>query len=106
MQADNLISSYSTEKYYNSVLDYLPDTTGFYRHFQVPGLEHCTGGKSGQPESLFSQLREWVESGIAPEDTHVKITDLEGVEQERVLYPYPAKSKFDEEFREVADAKY
>ena len=77
----------------------------FYRHFQVPGLEHCTGGKSGQPENLFSQLREWVESGVAPEETHVKITDLEGKEQERVLCPYPAKSKFNKECGEVADAQ-
>lgn len=68
-------------------------------------MDHCSGGKSGQPESLFSQLREWVESGTAPEETPVKITDLTGKEQERVLCPYPGKARFDEGCGEMGDAK-
>ncbi|SPO06175.1 related to feruloyl esterase B precursor [Cephalotrichum gorgonifer] len=94
--ADNLISSHGTERYYRAVSDLLPDTRDFYRYFEVPGMAHCWGGKSGQPESLFEQLREWVEGGTAPDETPVKITDLDGKVQDRVLCSYPRKAKFDE----------
>lgn len=73
----------------------LPEIHDFYRHFEAPGLGHCFGGKSGQPEGLFEQLRAWVENGTAPEQTPIKITNIDGEEQNRVLCPYPQKPEFD-----------
>ncbi|KAK2669694.1 Zn(2)-C6 fungal-type DNA-binding domain [Fusarium oxysporum f. sp. vasinfectum] len=35
------------------------NVTSFYKYYQVPALGHCWGGKGGQPEALFDQLRAW-----------------------------------------------
>jgi tannase/feruloyl esterase len=78
--------------YYNKVLALLPSAHDFYRHFEVPGMGHCSGGSSGEPTSLFEQLRSWVENGTAPEQTPVKVTDLEGKVHNRILCPYPEKA--------------
>ncbi|POS71427.1 tannase and feruloyl esterase [Diaporthe helianthi] len=75
-------------KYYNEVSDLTPNVDDFYRHFEVPGMSHCTGGQSGDPTSLFDQLRAWVENGTAPEESPVEITDLAGATQSRILCPY------------------
>lgn len=95
MQADNIIPPKNTEHYYNAVTSLMPDAQDFYRYFDVPGLGHCMAGASGQPESLFEQLRAWVENGTAPEETPVKITDLEENVQDRILCPYPKRAEFD-----------
>ena len=78
--------------YYNKVSALSPDVRDFYRHFEVPGMGHCAGGPSGEPTSLFDQLRAWVENGTAPEQTSVKVQDMEGVVHDRVLCPYPQKT--------------
>lgn len=61
-------------------------------------------GASGQPESLFEQLRAWVENGTAPEETPVKITDLDRVQQDRILCPYPRRAEFVDRCGEPGDA--
>lgn len=82
----------------------MPNTQDFYRYFEVPGLGHCMAGASGQPESLFEQLRAWVENGTAPEETPVRITDLDRKEQDRILCPYPKRAEFDERCGDSGDA--
>jgi hypothetical protein len=68
-------------------------------------MSHCTGGRSGDPTSLFDQLRAWVENGTAPESSPVEITDLAGAVQERILCPYPRKATFDEDCGKTAGAQ-
>ncbi|AEO68166.1 uncharacterized protein THITE_2117584 [Thermothielavioides terrestris NRRL 8126] len=93
--ADGEVASKSTRQYYQEVEALVPDVHKFYRHFEVPGLGHCSGKSSGQPASLFEQLRAWVESGVAPEQTPVNVTVLGGAVQSRILCPYPQVAKFD-----------
>lgn len=76
-------------------MDLLPDAHDFYRYYKIPGLGHCFGGTSGQPEGLFEQLRAWVENDTAPEHTRVDLTDLGGNVQHRIVCPYPGKARFD-----------
>lgn len=90
-----MISDQGTRDYYESVEAVLPDVHAFYRFFPVPGLAHCFGGKSGQPLSLFDQLRAWVENGTAPDSTPVEFSDANGVVQNRILCPYPQSAKLD-----------
>ncbi|KAI1393188.1 Tannase/feruloyl esterase [Hypoxylon trugodes] len=85
--ADNVIPTKGTEQYYNRVFDLLPNVHDFYRYYEVPGLSHCFGGASGQPDQLFSQLRNWVENGTAPESSPVKLTVAEKT-HDRILCPY------------------
>ncbi|KAI1417254.1 tannase and feruloyl esterase [Hypoxylon sp. FL1857] len=92
---DNIIPTKGTEKYYQEVSAILPDIHDFYRHYEVPGLGHCFGGRSGSPTSLFDQLRGWVENGTAPEQTPVQLKDVNGTVQDRILCPYPQKARFD-----------
>ncbi|KAI0521010.1 tannase and feruloyl esterase [Xylaria bambusicola] len=89
---DQTIPSKGTEHYYQQVASAIPEIDDFYRHFEIPGLGHCSGGRSGQPNQLFSQLRAWVENGTAPTQTSVKITDLEGKVHDRVLRRYALRT--------------
>jgi pimeloyl-ACP methyl ester carboxylesterase len=65
--ADFVLPEKATEDYVNRVDD---ATSGgrdaFYRYYQVPGLGHCYGGKSGSPTAVFAALVDWVEKGRAP----------------------------------------
>ncbi|KZL83753.1 tannase and feruloyl esterase [Colletotrichum incanum] len=92
---DELLPSKGTLKYHNKVSALIPDVPGFYRHFEVPGMGHCSGGLSGGPIGLFDQLRAWVENGTAPDQTTVTVTDPKGAMQSRILCPYPQKAIFD-----------
>ncbi|KAK4041122.1 tannase and feruloyl esterase [Parachaetomium inaequale] len=93
--ADSIIPPKGTEQYYNAVASVVPDIDGFYRHYEVPGLGHCFGGRGGQPTNLFAQLRAWVEHGTAPGESLGQITDLEGKTQHRILCPYPQRARLD-----------
>ncbi|KAK3290911.1 Tannase/feruloyl esterase [Chaetomium fimeti] len=95
---DQLLPPQGTLKYYDGVSALLPDVHDFYRHFEVPGMGHCSGGgPSGNPITLFDQLRAWVENGTAPDSAPVRVTDLEGTVGERILCPYPQKAIFDQD---------
>lgn len=67
----------------------------FYRYYEVPGLGHCNGGYAGQPDSLFAQLRSWVENGTLPESSPHTITTRQGTIEDRILCPYPQKAVYD-----------
>ncbi|KAK3386169.1 tannase and feruloyl esterase [Podospora didyma] len=92
--SDNMIPWQGTRQYYDAVAARVPDVHGFYRHYEVPGLGHCSGGPSGQPDSLFAQLRAWVENGTAPAESPIKVTLQNGTVQNRVLCPYPQKARW------------
>ncbi|KAH7131048.1 Tannase/feruloyl esterase [Dactylonectria macrodidyma] len=90
---DQIIPVKSTEHYYNMVKEFIPAADQFYRMFEVPGLLHCSGGPGGQPSNTFDALRAWVENGTVPESLPHSYTDDDGKEQNRLLCPYPKKSK-------------
>ena len=67
---------------------------GFYRLFRAPGVAHCGGGTSlnpdgstspaPQPQNLFGTLVNWVEHGVAPDQIQTA-----GGKNNRPLCPYP-----------------
>ncbi|KAL5362416.1 tannase and feruloyl esterase-domain-containing protein [Aspergillus floccosus] len=61
--ADESIPTKGTGFYYDSIRDRSPDALDFYRFFKSPDLTHCSGGKGGQPTTIFDALRGWVENG-------------------------------------------
>ena len=83
----------------------MADVHDFYRYYEVPGLEHCSGGPSGQPTTIFNQLRAWVENGTVPEQVPIDITDLQGNVQNRILCPYPERARFDEDCKDPGSAE-
>ena len=74
-----------TEHYYQAVTATLSNVESFYRHFEVPGLGHCFGGRSGSPTTLFDQLRAWVENGTASESVPVEVKRLDEEVEKRIL---------------------
>ncbi|KAK2029738.1 tannase and feruloyl esterase [Colletotrichum zoysiae] len=93
--ADPTIPANISLEYYQKVLALQPDAPDFYRYFQVPGLEHCWGGRGGQPIALFDQLRLWVEKGTIPESSPITITKPDNTGEDRILCPYPENAVFD-----------
>lgn len=86
----------ATRKYYTDVLK--EDASArdkFFRHFEIPGLAHCLGGRGSQPLGMFEQLRNWVEEGDAPDSSPVSVTDLAGKVQLRLACAWPEKAVFD-----------
>lgn len=81
--------------YYQEVSKVVPNVQNFCRYYLVPGLGHCYGGSGGQPDSLFGQLRAWVENGTAPEHTPVTVTLPDDTTQPQILCPYPSKAVLD-----------
>lgn len=92
---DQILPHKATEKYYNAVSAVMPDVGSFYRHYQIPGLEHCFGGPASNPTSLFQQLRAWVENGTVPESSPIELTVPSGEKQDRIICPFPQKAKYD-----------
>ncbi|KXJ86058.1 Tannase/feruloyl esterase [Microdochium bolleyi] len=94
--ADSMVSPQATVDYYKSVLALDPSARdSFFRHFEIPGLGHCFGGRGSQPDSMFSQLRAWVESGEVPASSAVRVTDTKGASQDRISCAWPEKPRFD-----------
>ncbi|KAK3367718.1 tannase and feruloyl esterase [Podospora didyma] len=91
--ADTTIPPNGTRHYFNSVAAKVSNIDTFYRHYEIPGMGHCFGGPTGQPSSLFEQLRAWVENGTAPGSTPIQVTNLDGKLEDRILCPYPQKAR-------------
>ncbi|KAL3496369.1 tannase and feruloyl esterase-domain-containing protein [Aspergillus germanicus] len=92
--ADPSIPTKGSEFYYDSVEQRFPDVHDFYRLFESPGLGHCSGGKGGQPTTVFDALRDWVENGTAPETLPVAYPALNGTTHNRILCPYPKLARY------------
>ena len=93
LQADQAIPPKGTKHYYQAVTATLSNVESFYRHFEVPGLGHCFGGRSASPTTLFDQLRAWVENGTAPEYVPVEVKRLDKEVEKRILCPYPQRAE-------------
>ncbi|KAK5654204.1 hypothetical protein OQA88_7378 [Cercophora sp. LCS_1] len=90
---DQIVSAKGPEKYYQDVSALLPNTDQFFRHYEIPGLEHCFGGPSGNPTTMFDELRAWVENGTAPESLPIELTVSPTETHSRIICPYPARAK-------------
>ncbi|KAI9727799.1 MAG: hypothetical protein M1834_007946 [Cirrosporium novae-zelandiae] len=92
--ADGIIPTGGSSHYYESVKALDPDVHSYYRLFESPGLAHCYGGSGPYPYSLFNNLVKWVESGIAPENLTASFTASNGVQNHRILCPYPQRAHY------------
>lgn len=119
--ADELIPQGGTIRYYNTVKKHLRKSQdqmdGFWRHFQVPGMWHCSRGpaawqfaQSGTAiaglqnetdKNLLLKIVDWVEGGNEPTTlTGTKFFEDDpelGIEKQRTYCKYPMKSVWDGE---------
>ncbi|KAI9148139.1 hypothetical protein HJFPF1_11963 [Paramyrothecium foliicola] len=103
--SDTLLSAKGTEGYYKNVAETVPDVDEFFKYFPIPGLGHCSGGRSTVPEELFAQLREWVEEGKAPEYTRVQLTTKDDEKHDRIACAFPEVAGLDAGCGDAADEK-
>ena len=106
--ADQIVPHEGTARYYRSVRkEGGSEKVGdFWRHFEVPGLGHCFGGSSGNPEGLWEQLKGWVEEGKAPPGvTGVGVVGLDGTVGRRVLCAFPGKARYNKSCGNVKEEK-
>lgn len=98
--ADECITVYGTRTYYDRVLAVDNDTQTYYRHFEAPGVNHCSGGPgSFYPLRAMDALVRWTEGGIAPDVligyTLPNATRFEGdIDQTRPICKYPDVLKY------------
>lgn len=93
MRADTIISRQGTDEYYTRATEQTPDIKDFFRYFEVSALRHCNGGVRGQPTAAFQALVDWVEKGVRPDTLPIKFEDTNGTQYERILCPYPEKTR-------------
>lgn len=89
--ADEVIPTRGSSHYYERVLEQNDNVSDFFRHFEAPGVGHCSGGAGPMPNSALEQLMRWVENGTAP-DTLDASSSATGLE--RPLCPYPAQQVY------------
>lgn len=93
--ADDVIPPRGTENYYLKVSDLIPEVHSFFKHYEIPGLAHCSGGSGGQPTAMFEQLRAWVENGTEPVSSPVRFNGINGTVCNRIVCPYPSKARLE-----------
>jgi pimeloyl-ACP methyl ester carboxylesterase len=87
------------------------NTTGFFRFFLIPGMDHCSGGDGAWSVDYLTPLTRWVEQGHAPDKVigvHPKLGaqfDYFGLDTDkfqpgeiafsRPHFPYPLKAYYD-----------
>ncbi|KAL2069782.1 hypothetical protein VTL71DRAFT_14461 [Oculimacula yallundae] len=92
---DQLISPRGTAHYYRSVQENDPKVRDFYRYFEAPGIQHCSGGRGAYPSESMDQLIDWVERNDAPGTLRAQsLPDKNGNVRRRDLCEYPLVSVF------------
>ncbi|WPG98032.1 tannase precursor [Acrodontium crateriforme] len=89
--ADQIIPPGGMTDYYKRVKALDPDVESFYRFFEAPGIEHCSGGPGAFPADALSSLVDWVENGRAPKtlDAATIPSSSSDVVSTRILCPWP-----------------
>ncbi|CAI6070136.1 unnamed protein product [Clonostachys chloroleuca] len=93
--ADDVIPPQGTENYYLKVSNLIPEVHSFFKHYEIPGLAHCSGGSGGQPTAMFEQLRAWVENGTEPVSSPVRFDGINGTVWDRIVCPHPSKAQLE-----------
>jgi feruloyl esterase len=94
--ADAAIVATSSVAYYEGVEKLMggrAQTQDFFRVFLLPGMHHCFGGPGFAQFDELTLLENWVEKGQAP-DVMIANRILNGVTQQRPIYPYPLRTRY------------
>jgi hypothetical protein len=89
--ADTTIPPKGSTHYYDRVLRHNSNVSDFFRHFEAPGVGHCSGGLGPLPNAALEQLVGWVENGTAPATLEAS-SAATGLQ--RPLCPYPSRQVF------------
>ena len=94
--SDSSITPLGTLGYYESVLAHDKAAADDTRLFMMPGVEHCFGGVGPDWVNYLTEIDNWVESGIAPEQIPAYwLDDKRQPAGSRLLCAYPKAAKYD-----------
>jgi feruloyl esterase len=66
--SDPIFSSDDTKRWYEELAKANGgDASNFARYYQVPGMNHCSGGPATDQFDMLTPLVNWVEKGVAPD---------------------------------------
>jgi feruloyl esterase len=106
--SDPIFSSDDTTAWYNALRTANGgDASNFSRYFNVPGMNHCSGGPTADQFDMLTPLVDWVERGKAPDSVQASVrasgnagganADLPAgwsATRSRPLCPYPKAAKY------------
>ncbi|QSZ32378.1 hypothetical protein DSL72_001952 [Monilinia vaccinii-corymbosi] len=88
--SDPFIFPNGTSSYYEEVEARDENVRDYYRYFEAPGVQHCSGGNGPFPGDALGALVDWVERGVAPDILVAKSLPAEdGSVVQRNLCVYP-----------------
>src|SRR5690606_13498101 len=92
--SDQGMATGAVTDWYDAVLeDNGEGITHSVRLFLVPGMAHCSGGRSTDTFDLLTAIQTWVEEGQAPERILATGEAFPGVS--RPLCPYPLVARYE-----------
>lgn len=92
---DSLVNPAGVNRWYRNLVDAnggLAATQQFARLYNVPGMEHCTGGSALDKFDPVTPLYDWVEKGVAP--TTLTATGKSFPGRTRGICPYPQVARY------------
>jgi hypothetical protein len=92
---DSLVNPAGVNRWYRQLVDAnggLAATQQFARLYNVPGMEHCTGGSALDHFDPVTPLYDWVEKGVAP--TTLMATGKSFPGRVRGLCAYPQMARY------------
>jgi feruloyl esterase len=100
--ADPIFSSSDTATWYEALSQANGgDATNFARYFEVPGMNHCSGGPTTDNFEMLARLVDWVERGQAPDNVtaSVRAGNVDrpaswSTTRSRPLCPYPKTARY------------
>jgi feruloyl esterase len=97
--ADSIVPYHATVDYYERVIEQaggLEKAQSFARLYVIPGMGHGGGGPGiNQSPNIFDAMKNWRETGTAPNALTGKRVANGKTEIEMPIFPYPAKSVWD-----------
>ncbi|KAI9642624.1 hypothetical protein NHQ30_009429 [Ciborinia camelliae] len=88
--ADQLVFPNSTSSYYEKVEALDENVREYFRYFEAPGAQHCSGGNGPSPVDALGALTKWVEQGTASDVLEAKSLQVENetaIERNLCMYP-------------------
>lgn len=93
--SDQVVPPRGSAKYYREVEQRDANVRDYYRLFEAPGVQHCSGGKGPYPVDMMGALIKWVEEGVAPDVLTARTTaKVNETVIERNLCQYPLVQKY------------
>ena len=93
---DSLVNPAGVNRWYRNLVDAnggLPATKEFALFYNVPGMEHCSGGSALDVFDPVTPLYDWVEKGVKPGPMLATGASFPGRTREICTYPLVAKYK-------------